>query len=124
MKMDFMKIVKEICSIESANCRSLNKSEVARKLMDMIDIPRSAEIQEIPLDWNDQVEILFTIPEDKYYYGLSAGHGIRLQMEAEVKRELTEEEWIEEVKSWFDDVVVRMQDCSMTMRDAYLDILR
>lgn len=74
MKMDFMKIVKEICSIESANCRSLNKSEVARKLMDMIDIPRSAEIQEIPLGWNDQVEILFTIPEDKYYYGLSAGH--------------------------------------------------
>lgn len=74
MKMDFMKIVKEICSIESTNCRSLNKSEVARKLMDMIDIPRSAEIQEIPLDWNDQVEILFTIPEDKYYYGLSAGH--------------------------------------------------
>ena len=50
--------------------------------------------------------------------------GIRLQMEAEVKRELTEEEWIDEVKSWFDDVVARMQDCSMTMRDAYLDILR
>lgn len=74
MKMDSMKIVKEICSIESTNCRSLNKSEVARKLMDMIDIPQNAKIQEIPLDWNDQVEILFTIPEDKYYYGLSAGH--------------------------------------------------
>ena len=50
--------------------------------------------------------------------------GIRLQMEAEVKRELTKEEWVEEVKSWFDEIVTRMQDCSMTMRDAYLDILR
>lgn len=50
--------------------------------------------------------------------------GIRLQMEAEVKRELTKEEWVEEVKSWFDEIVTRMQDCSMTMRDAYLDVLR
>lgn len=72
--MDFMKIVKEICSIETTDCRSLNKSELARKLMDMANIPQTVEIQEIPLDWNDQVEILFTIPEDKYYYGLSAGH--------------------------------------------------
>ena len=72
--MDFMEIVKEICSIETTDCRSLNKSEVARKLMDMANIPRNAEIQEIPLDWNNQVETLFTIPEDKYYYGLSAGH--------------------------------------------------
>ena len=69
-----MKIVKEICYIETTDCRSLNKSELARKMMDMANIPRSAEIQEIPLDWNNQVEILFTIPEDKYYYGLSAGH--------------------------------------------------
>ena len=72
--MDFMKIVKEICSIETTDCRSLNKSELARKLMDMANIPQTVEIQEIPLDWNDQVEILFTIPEDKYYYGLSAWH--------------------------------------------------
>lgn len=72
--MDFMKIVRKICSIETTDCRSLNKSEVARKLMDMANIPRNAEIQEIPLDWNNQVETLFTIPEDKYYYGLSAGH--------------------------------------------------
>ena len=50
--------------------------------------------------------------------------GIRLQMEADVKRELTEEEWMVEVKSWFDDVVARMQEYYMTMRDAYLDILR
>lgn len=72
--MNFMKIVEKICSIESTDCRSLNKSELARKLMDMVNIPQNAEIQEIPLDWNDQVEILFTIPEDKYYYGLNAGH--------------------------------------------------
>ena len=49
--------------------------------------------------------------------------GIRLQMEAEVKRELTEEEWIVEVKEWYEDIVIRMKECSMTMRDAYLDIL-
>lgn len=72
--MNFMKIVEKICSIESTDCRSLNKSELARKLMDMVNIPQNAKIQEIPLDWNDQVEILFTIPEDKYYYGLNAGH--------------------------------------------------
>lgn len=72
--MDFMKIVREICSVKSIDCHSLNKSELARKLMDMVNIPQNAEIQEIPLDWNNQVEILFIIPEDKYYYGLSAGH--------------------------------------------------
>lgn len=74
MKMDFMKIVREICSVKSIDCRSLNKSELARKLMDMVNIPQNAEIQEIPLDWNNQIEMLFTIPEDKYYYGLNAGH--------------------------------------------------
>lgn len=87
MKMDFMKIVKEICSIESTNCRSLNKSEVARKLMDMIDIPRSAEIHEIPLDWNNQVAILFTIPDDNRYYCLNAGH------------------WLDETESMFLEIV-------------------
>ena len=37
--MNFMKIVEKICSIESTDCRSLNKSELARKLMDMANIP-------------------------------------------------------------------------------------
>lgn len=71
--MDFMKTVEKICSIESTDCRSLNKIELARKLMDMVNIPQNAKIQEIPLDWNNQVEILFTIPDDKYYYGLNVG---------------------------------------------------
>lgn len=71
--MDFIKIVKEICSVKATDCRSLNKIKMARKLMDMVNIPQNAEIQEIPLDWNNQVEILFTVPNDKYYYGLNAG---------------------------------------------------
>lgn len=50
--------------------------------------------------------------------------GIRLQMEAEEKRELTEIEWKSVVSEWANEVVERMQDLSMTMRDAYLDITR
>ena len=72
--MGFMKIVREICNAESTDCRSLNKSALARKLMDMVNIPNNAEIMEIPLDWNDQVAILFIIPDDDNYYCLYAGH--------------------------------------------------
>ncbi|MBT9788698.1 hypothetical protein GPK90_04980 [Clostridium sp. MCC344] len=72
--MEFMKIVREICNVESTDCRSLNKSELARKLMNMANIPKNAEITEIPLDWNNQVAILFIIPDDDNYYCLYAGH--------------------------------------------------
>lgn len=72
--MEFMKIVREICNVESTDCRSLNKSALARKLMDMVSIPKNAEIMEIPLDWNNQVAILFIIPDDDNYYCLYAGH--------------------------------------------------
>lgn len=71
--MDFMKIVRKICNTESTDCRSLNKSDLARKLMDMASIPNNAEIMEIPLDWNNQVAILFIIPDDDNYYCLYAG---------------------------------------------------
>lgn len=75
MRNKVMKLVSEICSMESTNCRSLNKAAVARKLLDLADVPMSAKIQEIPLDWNNQVVVLFLIPGDNNYYSLFAGIG-------------------------------------------------
>ena len=72
--MDFMEIVREICATKSTDCRSLNKKDLARKLMDMANIPKSAEITEIPLDWSNQVAIMFILPNDDNYYCLYAGH--------------------------------------------------
>lgn len=71
---NFMQIVKAICETTSTDCRSLNKAELARELMNMVNIPSSATIEEIPLDWNNQVSICFTMPNDNNYYALYAGH--------------------------------------------------
>lgn len=71
---EFMPIVKEICSITPTDCRSLNKSKLARELMNLVNIPQNAETYEIPLDWDDEVVILFMLPNDKNYYSLGAGH--------------------------------------------------
>lgn len=60
--MNFIDIVREICAKNSTDCRSLNKSDLARKLMDMANIPDDAEITEIPLDIDNQVAILFVVP--------------------------------------------------------------
>lgn len=90
--MDFMKIVKKICNAESTDCRSLNKCDLARKLMDIVNIPDDAEITEIPLDWDNQVAILFVIPNDDNYYCLYAGHwnnnteSMRLMISGTVRR--------------------------------------
>ena len=78
MEIKIMELVDKICSMESLNCRSLNKSGIARELMDIVCIPMDAIIHEIPLDWDRQVEIMFTIPEDtlhkvNYYFGLYVG---------------------------------------------------
>ena len=75
MKNRVMNLVNTICDLKSADCRSLNKSDIARELMNLANIPESAKIQEIPLDWNSQVEILFTLPDDTNYYSLFAGIG-------------------------------------------------
>lgn len=80
MQNKIMELVDKICSMESLNCRSLNKRNEARLIMDFAGIPVDAIIHEIPLDWDRQVEIMFTIPEDKvhkvnYYFGLFAGIG-------------------------------------------------
>lgn len=75
MQNKIMSIVREICSTESTNCRSLNKTNLARQLLDIANVPQDADIQEIPLDWNDQVDVLFLLPNDTNYYSLFAGIG-------------------------------------------------
>lgn len=46
INVNFMEIVHEICTTASTDCRSLNKSDLSRKLMDLVNIPQNAEIQE------------------------------------------------------------------------------
>lgn len=75
MKNKVMAIVEKICNTESISCRGLDKSNFARELMNLANIPQNADIQEIPLDWNKQVVILFLLPNDKNYYSLFAGIG-------------------------------------------------
>lgn len=75
MQNQLMKLVSEICNTQSTNCRSLNKKDMARKIMDFAHIPTTANIQEIPLDWNNQVIILFLLPNDDNYYSLFCGIG-------------------------------------------------
>lgn len=75
MRDKVMSLVRKICSMEQTNCRSLNKSSLARELLNIANVPQNAEIQEIPLDWNNQVVILFLIPGDVIYYSLFAGIG-------------------------------------------------
>lgn len=78
MEEKIMELIDRICTMKSTNCRSLNKRNEARKIMDFFGIPVDAIIHEIPLDWDRQVEIMFTIPEDtlhkvNYYFGLYVG---------------------------------------------------
>lgn len=75
MENKIMELVKGICSTQSTDCRSLNKAQLARKLMNFAHIPQRADIQEIPLDRGNQVVILFLLPEDVNYYSLFAGIG-------------------------------------------------
>lgn len=71
---DFMSIVREMCVRKSTNCRSLNMKDLARRLMDMVGIPQNAEIFEIPLNWQNQVGITFTVPKYPVAFCLYAGH--------------------------------------------------
>lgn len=74
MKNKILDLVEKICS-NNSGCRGLNNKEVARELMNIAHIPANAEIEEIPLNWNNQVVILFLLPGDKNYYSLFAGIG-------------------------------------------------
>ena len=73
-KNEILVLVEKICT-NSADCRGLDKKDMARELMDIAHIPGNAEIEEIPLNWNNQVVILFLLPNDKNYYSLFAGIG-------------------------------------------------
>ena len=75
MQDKIMELVREICNTQSTDCRSLNKASLARELMDIANVPQNAEIQEIPLDRDNQVVILFLLPNDENYYSLFAGIG-------------------------------------------------
>ena len=48
--------------------------------------------------------------------------GIRLQMEAELKREISDKEWMAEVEQWAEEIKDRMQMCSCSLEEAYKDI--
>lgn len=74
MKNEILALVEKICT-NNSDCRGLNNKEVARELMNIAHIPTNAEIEEIPLNWNNQVVILFLLPGDKNYYSLFAGIG-------------------------------------------------
>lgn len=74
MKNKILDLVEKICT-NSSDCRGLNNKEVARELMNIVNIPENAEIVEIPLNWNNQVVILFLLPGDNKYYSLFAGIG-------------------------------------------------
>lgn len=71
---DFMSVVREMCARKSTDCRSLNMKDLARKLMDMVNIPQNAEIFEIPLNWQNQVGIIFMVPNYPVAFVLYAGH--------------------------------------------------
>lgn len=78
MKNKVMQLVKKICRMESTDCRSLNKGDLAGQLKwmgDLANILQTADIHEIPLDTDGQVVVLFLIPNDKNYYSFFAGIG-------------------------------------------------
>lgn len=76
MEDKIMQLVNNICNMQSTDCRSLNKSQLAKELMNIANIPKEADIQEIPLCENNQVVVLFLIPNDINYYSLFAGNGL------------------------------------------------
>ena len=58
-----MAIVQNICSSATmgTDCKGLSLKEQATELMKGYGIPTTAKITEIPLYWNNQVSILFTV---------------------------------------------------------------
>lgn len=76
MKEKVMSLVKEICKGERTICRGLDKSDLARELMNLANIPQDAKISEISRLWDNQVIILFLLPGKDNYYSLFAGIGL------------------------------------------------
>lgn len=50
--------------------------------------------------------------------------GIRLQMEAELKREISEEQWLSEVNQWVEEIKYRCEELSCSVDEAYEDMTR
>lgn len=76
MKNKVMAIVEKMCNAESTSCRGLDQSSLARELMDLANIPQNADIQEIPVNWDNMIAINFLIPDNDKYFCLFAGIGI------------------------------------------------
>lgn len=101
-------IVKAICDMETIGCRSLNKVDLARELLDIVNVPKEAEIQEIPIDWDNRVEILFLISGDTNYYSVFAGIDDigNLEYSLYIVGELKEDKYFD----FYDDEVVLRKD--------------
>lgn len=76
MKNKVMAIVEKICNAESVSCRGLDQSGLARELMNLANVPRNADIQEIPVNWDNMVAINFLLPDNENYFCLFAGIGM------------------------------------------------
>lgn len=57
-KNHVLSLVMQICNMQSTNCRSLNKANLAYELLKIAGI-NNANITEIPLDWDSQVVVIF-----------------------------------------------------------------
>lgn len=66
-------LVFAICATTPTDCRSLNKADLGRKLLDLLNVPPTAQIIEIPLDGDDQVEICFVVLGKINVFSLYAG---------------------------------------------------
>lgn len=66
-------LVTRICSEPGTDCHSLNKAALGRRLLDLFNVPTTAQITEIPLDWGGQVEVCFILPGNANYFSLYAG---------------------------------------------------
>lgn len=76
MQSKIMEIVARICNTESVSCRGLDQFDLARELIDLANIPQNADIQEIPVNWDNMVAINFLVPNDDRYFCLFAGIGM------------------------------------------------
>lgn len=76
MQNKVMAIVKRICNSESISCRGLDQSGLAKELMNLANVPQNADIQEIPVNWDNMVVINFLIPDNENYFCLFAGIGM------------------------------------------------
>lgn len=71
---DAKTIVETICNMESIGCRSLNKTNEALKLFELVGIDANKiKIVEIPCDWDNNVCIIFKFENE--YYELYVGEG-------------------------------------------------